>query len=152
MMPERISKRVVSDRLAWIDKMLETVQALPLADQEKFFSDARNIATAESCLRRALEALFDLGRHLLAKGFAQPSSEYKEVATKLKDHEILSASEAELMRQLAGYRNRLVHFYHEIPDSELYEICRSQLSDIKTLADVLRKWLVAHPENLDETL
>jgi uncharacterized protein YutE (UPF0331/DUF86 family) len=152
MMPERISKRVVADRLAWIDKMLGTIRALPLSDRNVFFSDERNIATAESCLRRALEALFDLGRHLLAKGFAQASGEYKEVASGLKEHGLLAEQEADLMRQLAGYRNRLVHFYHEIPDNELYEICRAQLSDIETLSGALRKWLAAHPESLDETL
>jgi len=35
-------------------------------------SDPRNVASAESYLRRGLEALLDLGRHLLAKGFAWP--------------------------------------------------------------------------------
>ena len=31
--------------------------------------------------------------------------------------------EADLLQILAGYRNRLVHFYHEVSVEELYEIC-----------------------------
>jgi uncharacterized protein YutE (UPF0331/DUF86 family) len=77
MMPQKISRRVVADRLAWISNMLTNIRALPLASREEFFSDPRNIFAAESCLRRALEALFDLGRHILAKGFAVGVSEYK---------------------------------------------------------------------------
>ena len=35
---------------------------------------------ADSCLRRSLEALFDIGRHILAKGYARGVTEYKEIA------------------------------------------------------------------------
>lgn len=63
MTPGSISKRIVLDRLTWVDRMLAEIRSLPLSDQQVFFSDGRNVWTAESCLRRALEALFDLGRH-----------------------------------------------------------------------------------------
>ena len=83
MTPGRLSKRVVSDRLSWVERMVQEMQALPLKDQEAFFADRRNIWAAESCLRRGLEALFDLGRHILAKGFGLGISEYKEIASGL---------------------------------------------------------------------
>lgn len=67
MMPGKLSKRVVSDRLGWAARMLAEIRALPLESRAIFFEDSRNIWAAESCLRRALEALFDLGRHILAK-------------------------------------------------------------------------------------
>ena len=67
----KISQRVVADRLDWIGRMLGEIRSLPLDDKESFFTDNRNIWTADACLRRALEALFDLGRHILAKGFGQ---------------------------------------------------------------------------------
>lgn len=51
--------------------MVQTIRELPLEDREAFFADNRNIWTADSCLRRGLEALFDLGRHILAKGFGE---------------------------------------------------------------------------------
>ncbi|RLC77355.1 MAG: hypothetical protein DRI61_11725, partial [Chloroflexi bacterium] len=85
MSPGEISKRVVLDRIAWIEQMLEDIRSLPLDNWEQFFADKRNVWTAESCLRRALEALLDLGRHILAKGFGVGVSEYKEVAVKLRE-------------------------------------------------------------------
>ena len=36
---------------------------------------------------------------------------------------VLDEENGALLRELAGYRNRLVHFYHEVSDLELYEIC-----------------------------
>jgi predicted DsbA family dithiol-disulfide isomerase len=47
MTPTQISKRVVLDRLAWIDEMIGEIQALPLDNKEAFFADRRNIWTAE---------------------------------------------------------------------------------------------------------
>ena len=48
------------------------VGSLPLADLQAFTADPRMVATAgDSYLRRALEALLDLGRHVLAKGFGR---------------------------------------------------------------------------------
>lgn len=152
MTPGQISRRVVADRLAWVERMVAEIRALPLADREAFFSDRRNLWTAESCLRRALEALLDLGRHILAKGFGVGISEYKEIATALGERGVFSPDEAQLLRTLAGYRNRLVHFYHEVSPEELYEICSQRLSDLEKVASAYRRWLGEHPEWLNERL
>ena len=69
MSPSKVSRKVVIDRIAWVDRMLAAIRALPLASRAAFTADERNIWSAESCLRRALEALFDIGRHVLARGY-----------------------------------------------------------------------------------
>jgi uncharacterized protein YutE (UPF0331/DUF86 family) len=152
MTPSQISKRVVVDRLAWVDQMIKEIQALPLNDKDAFFADRRNIWTVESCLRRGLEALFDLGRHILAKGFAVGVSEYKEIATGLNDQDILSPEEMALFQTMAGYRNRMVHFYHEIQEEELYDIASSRLKDLEVIAHAYRRWLRQNASYLDEAL
>lgn len=152
MLPGKISKRVVSDRLAWLDRMLNEIRALPLESKVVFMQDSRNVWAAESCLRRALEALFDMGRHIAAKGFGEGVTEYKEIAATLKRHDVISTNELKLMQKLAGYRNRLVHFYHDVSADELYEICASHLGDVESMAGSLRAWLAGHAELLDETL
>ncbi len=152
MLPGKISQRVVSDRLAWVDRMLKEIRSLPLETKESFLSDSRNVLAAESCLRRSLEALFDLGRHILAKGFGLGVAEYKEIASFLQEHKVISGSETELMRKLAGYRNRLVHFYHDVSAEELYEVCTLYLGDVEQAADALRNWLRSHRDLLDDSL
>ena len=152
MTPDRLSKRVVSDRLSWVGRMIGDIRALPLDDREKFFTDRRNVGAAESYLRRALEALLDLGRHILAKGFGLGVSEYKEIAVRLGEQGVLSPEEAQLLQVLAGYRNRLVHFYHEVGPEELYEVCAHRLTDVERIAEAYRRWLRENKEWLDETL
>ncbi len=148
MTPGKISRRVVADRIKTVDDLLQDIRSLPLNDRKAFFADRRNAWTAESCLRRSLEALFDVGRHILAKGFGEGVSEYKEIAIRLSDKGILSDENAALMGVLAGYRNRLVHFYHEIALDELYKVCRDELGDVENLKDALRDWVKSHPERV----
>lgn len=83
------------------------------------------------CTPRCLEALFDVGRHILTKGYGLGVSEYKEIAMRLQTHGVLSVNEATTVHLLAGYCNRLAHFYHEVSTEELDEVCFRQLGDIK---------------------
>jgi len=110
MSPGRISGRIVADRLDWINRMIKEIESLPLNDYETFTKDKRNIWSAESCLRSSLEALMDLGRHIIAKGFGRGVSEYKEIASAMEKERVLNAKDTAIFKTMAGYRNSMVHF------------------------------------------
>lgn len=152
MSPSQLRAKVVAERVDWINRMLAGVRALPLETYADFESDPHNVAAAESYLRRALEALLDVGRHVLAKGFGQGTTEYKQIADELNQVGVLNQQESRLLREMAGYRNRMVHFYHEVSDQELYEICTQHLGDIETLLSAILSWIEDHPDKIDETL
>ena len=152
MSPGKLNRRILTDRLSWIDRMLSEINALPLESYESFSEDNRNIWSAESCLRRALEALLDLGRHILAKGFGRGVTEYKQIARELRETHVLDADKADVLKLLAGYRNRMVHFYHEIEPRELYRICCEDLHDIRETRDAFSAWIGAHPEYMNEDM
>jgi len=152
MSPGKVSKRIAADRLAWIERMLEEIKRLPLGSLEVFLADSRNVFAAESCLRTSLEALFDLGRHILAKRFGVGVTEYKEIAFELERQGVLDAEKADLLKVLAGYRNRMVHFYHEIKPKELYEICTTELQDVQKAKAAFHDWIRANSEHVDEAL
>jgi uncharacterized protein YutE (UPF0331/DUF86 family) len=145
--PTLISKRVVVDRLELIDSLLQDIRVLPLGHRNDFFADRRNIWSAE-----CLEALFDIGRHILARGYALGVSEYKEIAVRLQEKAVLTETEARLLTVLAGYRNRLVHFYHEVSSEELFAICSNQLGDLQLVQSAYRRWIKENPEKVDSTL
>lgn len=149
MNPTRIRGTVIAERTAWIRKMLAGIHSLPLSSYDEFNADARNVAAAESYLRRALEALLDMGRHMLAKRFAVAATEYKEIGTLLVEHGVLTRENGDRLRRMGGYRNRLVHFYHEIDSKELYQICTTQVHDLETILESFLTWLRSHPEEVD---
>jgi len=152
MSPSKVSRRIVLDRSAWVDRMLHEIRSLPLADHASFLADSRNVWAAESCLRRGIEALFDIGRHVLARGFGRGDVEYREIAAGLGATGVLDTEQSALMRRLAGYRNRLVHFYHEVSSEELFDICSRQAGDLARIRGAFNRWMDAHPEMVDESL
>lgn len=152
MTPSKIKASIVLQRAEQITEMLRGIDALPLGTYLQFQSDPRNPAAAESFLRRALESLLDLGRHILAKALGQGPLEYKEVALTLAREKVLDPVQGALLAELAGYRNRLVHFYDEVSAHELYDICTSQLQDIRHLLRSLLDWIRQHQDLVDEKL
>ncbi|MCX5970670.1 MAG: DUF86 domain-containing protein [Coprothermobacterota bacterium] len=150
--PSKIRASIVLERAERITELLRGIDALPLGSYLQFQGDPRNPAAAESFLRRALEALLDLGQHILAKAFGLGPLEYKEVALTLARQKVLGTVQSALLVELAGYRNRLVHFYDEVSARELYDICKSQLQDIRNLLRALLDWIHQHPDLVDGVL
>ena len=152
MTPGKVRAVTVVQKATQVRAMLAGIQGLPLSDPVAFEADPRNAASAESYLRRALEALLDLGRHILAKGFGWGPAEYKEVALGLARAEVLGEAHGALLVRMAGYRNRLVHFYDEVTDEELFEICTRHAGDVGDLLDALLGWVRRHPEQVEGRL
>lgn len=131
MVISRLNLNKIQENLNLIGEFLEKLRKLAKLSKEDFFSDERNPAATESFLRRCIEGIFDVGRHILSKSFAFKSLEYKEVAKELSEKGIVSKEYAEILIKMAGYRNRMVHFYKEISEKELYDILQSNLGDIE---------------------
>lgn len=135
-----IDLKVVSDRLAIVQSSLRDLRSLPVGSLTDFASDYRNPAAAESLLRRSIEALLDIARHLLAKGLGELALEYRQVAQQAFERGlILSPELAQRFKLIAGFRNRLTHFYAEVTTEELYRLVRDELGDLEEIAEELRQ-------------
>jgi uncharacterized protein YutE (UPF0331/DUF86 family) len=136
-----VNLKVVHDRLQLIETCLDDLKSsVPVSSFEEFTADRRNAAAAESMLRRAIQSLFDLVRHLVAKAYGRGLLEYRELARLAKEKDLVHDPRlADVLQKLAGYRNRLTHFYDEVTEEELYDIVRNRLQDIEDLARELEK-------------
>ena len=152
MTPGTIRSQIVLEKAAWVRSMLDEITGLPCASLAEFTTDRRTAAAAESYLRRALEALLDLCRHVVTKGFGDGVLEYKQVAGRLASHGVVSADTAALLVRMVGYRNRMVHFYDEIGADELFRICTDERRDLELVVDEILGWLRGHPDVLDHEL
>lgn len=149
MSPALISRVVVADKIAAIRRMLDGIRSLPLDDLATFTADSRMVAAGDSYLRRALEALLDLARHVLSKGFGRAPAEYAEVARQLGEVGVIDAARSARLTEMARYRNRMVHFYDEISDTELYGILSKEVQDVEGLVSAIADWLQRHPDRVD---
>lgn len=134
--------QLIAEKLGIIRSSFNRLKKLAQVPKEEFQKneDAQDIA--ENRLRKALEALFDLGRHLVVKSGAGIPHDYRSVITMLKEKEILPADFADQIAGMAGYRNRLVHEYNKVTVQELHEILQTRLEDLELFCQYITKHLV----------
>lgn len=137
-----INKQFIAERLILIDSFLKELHKLSTLDKDSFLSDKRNTAAGESFLRRTLEAIFDIGRHILAKtGYTEMATEYKSIARGLKEVGVVDEELSKKLTQMAGYRNRLAHLYNLVSDEELYTVICSNLKDIEGFISAIKEYI-----------
>lgn len=141
MTPVPISKTKIETKLAIMRESLLELQQIAKISKEDFLRDKRNYAVAEHYLRRALEAVFDISGHIASRYPMSPGkrpSTYKDLALFMGEKKIVENPFSEkVLTAMAGYRNRLVHFYDEISPEELYTILHEKLPNIETFAEAV---------------
>ena len=133
-----LSRIKIESKLGIIRESLSELEALSQLNGKEFIADKKNYAIAEHYLRRALEATFDIAGHIISRFPFSPGkrpSTLKDLAIALADKKIVDEKFGkETLVRMAGYRNRLVHFYDEVTEQELYEIIKTRLGDIEHFA------------------
>ncbi len=146
-----LNREVILLRIREIEKDIEKLLRFKDFSFREFEADD-NFAIAEHYLRRALEAVFDIGNHILSRVPGVRVSTYKEIVLGLYKEKIIPENFAkEKLVKMAGYRNRLIHFYAEVSVEELYEIIQKNLGDFEEFLNYLKD-LLENPEKFDFTI
>ena len=125
-------------------KKLRQLASLPKKDFCNTENDYLDIAKAR--LHEALEGVFHIGAHILSRIEGGRSTEYKDIAKKLGEFKVVDKKFADgVLTFMAGYRNRLVHFYAEIKPEELHEILQNNLGDFDVFLSAVKN-VLEHPE------
>lgn len=143
MVISNLNTKLIQDRLGLIVGFIERLRHLSRLDQDEFLK-GDTPAIAESYLRRALEAIFDVGRHIIAKHAGKAAVEYKEIARLLGRNEVISEGLSQRLALMAGYRNRMVHLYHAVKEEELYTIMTENLLDIEGFVKEISAFMEAY--------
>ncbi len=118
---------LVEERLDQIRNSVNRLALMKKFTIDEFIVNPDNFAISEHHLRRSLEALFDIGRHIIAKkGLGKPEN-YQHILEILGQQQIIAPEFSRDIRGMAGYRNRMVHGYARITPEEIYEIINTKL-------------------------
>lgn len=140
-MPRRrvpINRDVLRARVSYIEDSRRSLERFHGISYEEFHSNPDHFRIAFYDLHRSLEAIMDIGSHILSRiPGARPSS-YKDIPRLLEKHKIIPSDFANSqLTKMAGYRNRMVHFYGEITEKEIYNIIQEELQDLDTFCDYI---------------
>ena len=151
MTPPPLKRQSMLPRIDGIQRDVEKLRALGALSLEAFATED-SFVKGQFYLRQALEGVFHIGSHILSRLPAGRPTEYKEIAVKLGALGVVDKTFADTqLKQIAGYRNRLTHFYADITPRELHAILRNHLGDIEQFLQAIRA-LLEHPERFHLTV
>ena len=151
MIKETIKSQSLIPRIDGIERDLEKLEGLGKLPLD-ILAIEENFIKAQFYLRRVLEGVFHIGSHILARMPGGRVTEYKEIALKLGELGIVEKRFANnQLKNMAGYRNRLTHFYSDITLQEIHKIIHNNLGDIAMFLQAVRE-LLKHPQRFNLTV
>ncbi|MCI0542156.1 DUF86 domain-containing protein [bacterium] len=150
-MNKPLEKDTILKRVNGIQLEIAELQKLGIVSFEDF-KEGVSHKLAQYHLHRALEGVFNIAAHILSRIPGGQATTYKETALKLGEFGIVEKEFAErTLAEMAKYRNRLVHFYAEVTEKELYDIIHDHLDDFETFLSSVKE-VLEHPEKFGLSL
>ena len=134
--PERLL-RLVSQ----MNGAVAQLQRLKTSPEDVFFSDADKIASAKYHLIVAIEACIDICNHVISQNGFRVPEDYADTFGVMSEAGALEKEFADRLRDMAKFRNRLVHIYWEVDERQVHEILRTRLGDFGVFAGALSNFL-----------
>ena len=128
-----------------IEEDIADLKILGKLDLPAFIQD-KKFENANFHLHHALEGVFNISSHLISRVPGAAAAAYRDIALKMGELGFVDKNFAEeALVKMAGYRNRIVHFYSEITPQEYYKIIQNHLGDFdKFLSHI--KSVLEHPD------
>ena len=79
--------------------------------------------------------------HIIARNGYRVPEDYGDTFRVMGEVGALDTDFSDDLRNMAKFRNRLVHLYWEVDDQQLYEILQNRLVDFKKFLDSLASFL-----------
>mgnify|MGYP006281256475 CR=1 FL=1 len=132
--PELLAKK-----LAFVETCVNELRSM--ADPGRLDSDLREERFVVHTLQIAIQAVLDVGAHICAaERLGEPQS-YREIFDLLVKHGWLPSTHAASLRNMAGFRNVVVHGYESVNLGVVREILESHLQDLLDFVAAIRERL-----------
>ncbi len=129
-----VDRDVVFQRLATLRLNARRLASSLAEGRERFVSDEDLYLKAERCLQLAIQAMLDIGTHIIAdQGLSRPAG-YEDVVPELGRAGILSAELVARLSGTAGLRNILVHDYLAVDHGRMFDDLTTGLRDFEEFA------------------
>ena len=112
-----------------LDEYLELLHQIGSKDKETFRNDKLLIGSAKYYLQVSIEVCLDVAGHIIASKRLRAPKDYADSFLVLKEAGIISFDLCQRLRQMAKFRNRLVHLYSEIDSEYIYSFIQNDLDD-----------------------
>ena len=130
---------LVAKKLAFIETCVRELRTL--ARPERIADDLREERFVEHTLQLAIQAALDVGSHIVSDERLGEPETSRDVFRLLGRAGLVPADLAGRLEQMAGFRNVVVHLYHEVDLSIVRDVVENHLGDLLEFVVAIRRKL-----------
>ena len=122
-------------------KSVARLKSISQLSFDDFLKDPDKIGSSKYHFIVAIESCIDMCNHVIARNGYRVPDDYGDTFIVMSEAGAFDSDFAETLRNMAKFRNRLVHLYWELDDRQLYDILQNRLVDFKKFLDSLARFL-----------
>ncbi|MFN2363985.1 MAG: DUF86 domain-containing protein [Halarsenatibacteraceae bacterium] len=129
-----VKREVIQKRLEKSQEYIEFLNNIKDSYNLNEFKNNKMVyGSSERFLHLTIEALLDMGNHLVSDQDLGNIDTYRDIPIILFQNEFISSEQKEIFIKIIGFRNILVHDYLDIDKETVYKIITENLSDLTDL-------------------
>ncbi len=136
-----VRAEIIRKRLNKLDENLAVLKKLQRYSFEEFIADPERYGSVERFLHLAIEALIDMGNHVIADSELGVVNWYSDIPKILAEKEFISSELEEKWISMIGFRNTLVHEYIDIDREIVYDVLQNNIQDLEDLKRAFAQFL-----------
>jgi uncharacterized protein YutE (UPF0331/DUF86 family) len=134
-----VDKAKLDQILANLRRYVGTLGALAAVPREEFLGNPDKIGNAKYHCVIAIECCIDIANHIIASENYRFPKDNADSFVVLIEQGILDEALRDPLRNMARFRNRLLHLYWEVDDRRLYDYLQTGIGDFDRFARAIAR-------------
>lgn len=136
-----VDKEVILKKLQELERYLKELHTFKGLSLEELASSLQKAWSVKHGLQLSIQIVIDVGNHILASIGENRIADYVDVIDRLGERKIIPDDFAKRIRDMAGFRNILVHEYIEVDLKEVHRVLLERLNDFQEFIDYIKVYL-----------
>lgn len=138
-------RKKVEDRIDRIRRYRRDLDEFALTPREDFRANRERQYAVLHAMQNAIEACIEIASHVVSADRLGAPADYSHLFTLLEQNQVVSPPVAEAMRQMARFRNRIVHLYWDVDLDLVHEYLTQRLGDFDSFLAAIEEYLGRSP-------
>jgi uncharacterized protein YutE (UPF0331/DUF86 family) len=134
-----VSTEKISRKFIQLEEYLDLLNKIGEKTEKEFLEDKILIGSAKYYLQVSIECCLDVANHIIASEKYRAPKDYADTFSVLGESGVIEKELSQNLKQMAKFRNRLVHLYAEIENNSIYAYIKNDLKDIRTFRHTIIK-------------
>ncbi len=135
-----VDKVLIKNKLNRIETYLKELKAIKAPTYEEYCKNVVLKRFIERNIELAIEQVISICKHIVSRLNLREPASYAECFEILAENQIIERENLEIYKQMAKFRNLLIHVYDKVDDKIVYQVYKERLDDFEVFIEEIKKF------------